>query len=209
MSAPGAPTVDVAFALAGSMLPADHMDALVGAVMHWLPWLADEPAAGIHPLRAAVTTHGLVAIAHRTKLVLRLPAPRAQASRALCGRSLDVGGKAVATGAATERPLAPSDTLYAQRVVTGAKDERAFHDDIAHWLAEADVRCEFIAGRQRRLTAEGREIVGYALALHGLAPDDAIRMQSEGIGAARRFGCGIFVPHKVIATPAQSGRPRG
>jgi CRISPR-associated protein Cas6 len=101
------------------------------------------------------------------------------------------------------------DTLYAQRVVTGAADERAFYDDIARWLGDADVRCEFIAGRARRLTAGGREIVGYALALHGLAPDDAIRVQAEGIGAGRRFGCGIFVPHKVIATPSQGRRPRG
>jgi CRISPR-associated protein Cas6 len=204
-TATGASALDVAFALAGSTLPADHVDALACAVVGWLPWLVDEPSAGIHPLRAAATTHGLVALAQRAKLVLRVPASRAADSRALCGRCLVVGAGMLEIGDAGERPLRVCDTLYAQCVVTGARDERAFHDDVVRWLDEAQVDCEFIAGRERRLTAAGRELAGYALALHGLAPDDALRVQAAGIGEGRRFGCGLFVPHKAIATPA-SGR---
>ncbi len=195
-----AAVLDLAFALSGSTLPADHADALARAVVRWLPWFADEPAAGIHPLRAATTTHGMLVIAHRTKLVLRLPASRSAASRALCGRSLAIGGETVAVGTATERPLRPSDTLYSHRVVTGAADERGFHDDVGQWLATTDIRCDFIAGRPRRLVASGREILGFALALHGLTPRDSVRLQAAGMGEARRLGCGIFVPHKAIAT---------
>jgi CRISPR-associated protein Cas6 len=202
----GESALDIAFALEGSTLPADHVDALACAVIRWLPWVADEPSAGVHPLRTAATTHALVALAPRTKLVLRVPASRAADSRALCGRQLVIGPATLAVGSAGEQPLRACDTLYAQRVVTGARDERAFHDDVVRWLDEAQVRCEFIAGRERRLSAGGRELVGYALALHGLAPDDALRAQAEGIGEGRRYGCGLFVPHKAIATPAGERR---
>lgn len=50
------PAVDVVFGLAGTSLPSDHAEALARAVAQWLPWLDDEPAAGIHPLRTAPTT---------------------------------------------------------------------------------------------------------------------------------------------------------
>ena len=51
------PVADVAFALAASTIPADYAEALAAEVLRWLPWLADEPGAGIHPLRTATTTH--------------------------------------------------------------------------------------------------------------------------------------------------------
>ena len=49
------PGVDVVFGLGGTSLPHDHAEALARAVAVWLPWLADEPSAGIHPLRTAPT----------------------------------------------------------------------------------------------------------------------------------------------------------
>ena len=64
-----------------------------------------------------------------------------------------------------------------------------------------ELRCEFISGRARTVVAEGREIAGYGLALHGLAPADSLRVQREGMGGERQLGCGIFVPHKSIAIP--------
>jgi CRISPR-associated protein Cas6 len=202
MAVAGASIVDVLFELAATTLPADHADALANAVARWLPWLETEPAAGIHPLRAAATSHGMVVLARRAKLVLRVPASRAADCRTLCGQALDVAGSAADVGAASERPLAPSATLYAHRVTIGTDDERAFHDAVARWLVETGVRCEFISGRPRRFTAGTREVVGFGLALHGLSPTDSIRVQGAGMGGDRRLGCGIFVPHKTIAIPA-------
>jgi CRISPR-associated protein Cas6 len=205
MSAAADTVVDVAFALEGTTLPADHAESLACAVERWLPWLADEPGAGIHPLRTAATSHGMLVIARRAKLVLRLPAGRARESRELCGRTLAIGESQVSIGAASERPLSPASTLYASRVMTDAPDEQAFHGAVVRWLADAGVRCEFIAGRSRRLIAGGREVTGFALALHGLAPADSLHVQASGMGGQRRLGCGIFVPHKAIAIAHADG----
>ncbi|MEP7183117.1 MAG: type I-MYXAN CRISPR-associated protein Cas6/Cmx6 [Betaproteobacteria bacterium] len=202
MAVADASVVDVLFELAATSLFADHADALAHAVARWLPWFDTEPAAGIHPLRAAATSQGMVVLARRARLVLRVPASRAADCRTLCGRMLDVAGSAVDVGAASERPLAPSATLYARRVAAATDDERAFHEVVARWLAETGVRCEFISGRPHRFAAGAREVVGFGLALHGLSPADSIRVQSAGMGGDRRLGCGIFVPHKAIATPA-------
>ena len=194
------PAVDVCFDIAGVRVPADYAAPLARAVVAALPWLELEPRAGIHPLRAAPSTHGMLVLARRAKLVLRVPAARAAATLALCGRTLAIAEECVTVGAAAEHPLAPSPTLYARRVVTGACDERGFHDDVVRWLTETGLRCDFISGRPGRVAAGDREVVGHSLALHGLSPADSLRAQDEGFGSERRLGCGIFVPHKAIAT---------
>lgn len=198
----GTPTVDVVFGLEGTCLPAEHAEALARAVAAWLPWLADEPAAGIHPLRTAPTTGGMVLLARRARLVLRVPGAHAEASLALAGRRLDVG-EGLATSGGEIRELTPSPTVYAGRVVSAAADETAFRDEIAGWLDASGIRGEFISGRPRPYAAGGAAARARGLALHGLSPAASIRVQGEGYGPHRRLGCGLFVPHKAIAVPAE------
>ena len=194
--------VDVLFELSGTLVPADCAAALALAVTAELPWFGAESRAGIHPLRGAPSTHGTLVLARRARLMVRVPAARASATLALSGRGLDLGGEPVTVGAGHLRALAPSATLFAQRVASDSRDERAFHDDVVRWLAELGVRCEFISGRARSVGAGGREVAGYSLALHGLGPADSLRVQAEGLGGERRLGFGIFVPHKAITTSA-------
>jgi len=194
--------IDVQFDVSGTRVPVDYAAALARAVANALPWFDASPQAGIHALRAAPSTHGMLVLARRAKLVLRVPASAAAASLALTGHVLAIAGESVVVGSGSPRPLIPSATLYAQRVTTGAPDERAFHDDVVRWLADLGVRCEFISGRARSVTTGGREIAGYGLALHGLSPSDSLRVQCEGMGDERRLGWGLFVPHKAIATAA-------
>jgi len=194
--------VDVLFDLSGTLVPADCAAALALAVTGVLPWFEAEPRAGIHPLRAAPSTHGTLVLARRARLMVRVPEARAPATLALAGRGLDLGGEPVTVGAGHLRALAPTATLFAQRVACDSRDERAFHDQVVRWLGELGVRCEFISGRARSVGAEGREVAGFSLALHGLDTADSLRVQAEGLGGERRLGFGIFVPHKAIATSA-------
>ena len=195
----GATVVDLAYAVDGDSLPAAHAESLASAIGDALPWLADEPAAAIHPLRTSPTTGGEVLLARRTRLVLRIPEPRIGDARALEGRRLAVAGRTLVVGAGARRPLAPAPTLYAARVASRASDDRAFHEEIAGWLAGCNVRCQVIEGRSRTFRTYSMEITTWGLALHGLPPDDSLRVQRLGCGPFRLLGCGIFVPHKAIA----------
>ena len=192
---------DVVFALAGTSLPAEHAYALWREIVRWLPWFEDEPMVGIHPLRAAPGTGETVLLARRAKLVLRVPRARMPEVRALAGRSLAIGA-GLEVGAPVERPLRPWATLHAQRVALDVVDEVAFGDEIIHRLATYDVRCECMTGRRRMQQAGERDIEGYSVVLHGLRPEDSLRVQCEGVGADRALGWGIFIPHKSIAAVA-------
>ncbi|MBK9117457.1 MAG: type I-MYXAN CRISPR-associated protein Cas6/Cmx6 [Betaproteobacteria bacterium] len=200
--APAAIAVDVAFDVAGTSVPADHAWALLQEVEALLPWLADEPAAGIHPLRTAPTTYGVALLAQRTKLVLRVPEARLPDALALAGAVLDVGGSRLAVGNGQSRALRPSATLSAQRVASAAAEVGAFEAEVAQWLAALRIGGRYIAGRPRHGRAGDREIAGFALALHGLSAADSLRIQSEGMGPDRRAGWGLFVPAKAITATA-------
>jgi CRISPR-associated protein Cas6 len=89
--------------------------------------------------------------------------------------------------------------LHAQ-LVTGAEDEMAFMAEIKSALAALDVEAQLICGRRRSLVDGDRTIRGYSLVLHDLKPEGSLRVQYAGLGKERRFGCGIFVPYKVIAS---------
>lgn len=201
--AQAATAVDVVFDVAGTSVPADHAWPLVQAVEARLPWLADEPTAGIHPLRTAPTTYGVALLARRAKLVLRIPEGRLPDALALGGAVLDVGGSRLDVGAGQARALRPSATLSAQKVASAAAEVGAFEAEVAQWLAALGVGGRYIAGRARHGRAGGREVAGFALALHALGAADSLRVQSEGMGAHRRAGWGLFVPAKAITASAE------
>jgi CRISPR-associated protein Cas6 len=190
--------VDVVFDVEGTSVPSDNAWPLHLAIERRLPWLATETLAGVHPLRAAPTTYGVVLLAQRAKLVLRAPEARLRDCLELQGALLDIAGSALSVGAGRPRALQGSATLHAQRVVAETGDERGFQDEVTRWLRALDVDCQFISGRRRVTSAGSREIAGFGLALHGLRPADSLRIQSAGIGGDRRLGWGIFVPAKAI-----------
>jgi CRISPR-associated protein Cas6 len=191
--------VDVIFGVTGTSVPADNAWLLAQAVERVLPWLATEALAGIHPLHAAATTYGVALLAQRAKLVLRVPEARLPDCLALREAELDVAGNRLVVGAGKARALGASATLAALRVNSGAGDTREFEDEVRRILAELAIDCDFISGRARQGRAGERDIAGFALALHGLAPADSLRVQTEGIGGERRLGWGVFVPAKSIA----------
>lgn len=191
--------VDLSFALAGRALADDHADSLWHALREVLPWLEEEPLAAVHPLLG--TSHGpegQLYLSRRTRLILRLPAQRVADARTLSGVCLAVGGEAVEVGAATVKPLWAAAVLYSSFVHVGAAEESAFLGECRRQLDELGVDTQLMAGKARRMTVAERPVEGFSLMLHGLGEDASLRVQQQGLGAERKRGCGVFVPHKSV-----------
>jgi CRISPR-associated protein Cas6 len=45
---------------------------------------------------------------------------------------------------------------------------------------------------RRTLRINGKEIIGFPIEVSGLSAEDSIRLQEQGLGGRRHFGCGIF-----------------
>lgn len=189
--------IDVVFDLGGATLPAAYPFALWAEIVRHAPQLAEEKFVGVLPLRTAECNEGML-LPKRAKLVLRLPAALAGVASRLTGSALQIGSDQLQLGKSRIRPIQPYSTLHAQ-LVTGASDEMMFMDDIRKQLSELNIAANLVCGKRRTLAGDQRVIHGYSLVVHDLKPDASLQLQYAGLGEERRFGCGIFVPHKVIS----------
>jgi CRISPR-associated protein Cas6 len=191
--------VDVAFPLDGTHLPRDHAWPLARALAEYLPWLAAEPLAGIHPVKV-VPGYGVRGLlSQRARLLLRVPGPRVPALATLAGRSLSVSGCALRVGEPKPRGLLPHGTLFAPVVGAESADEASFMRAVAETLRALQIDAHTVCGRRHQIGAPAGPTIGFSLMLHGLSAADSLRVQCVGIGPQRLLGCGIFVPHRSAA----------
>ena len=202
--------VDVAFRLSGRWLPVDHAAALRAAVVEVLPWLEVEPGAGIHSIHGAASGNGwerpdrgsgeMLSLSRRTRLVLRVPVDRAEATAELSERRLDIDGCEVVTGTRQPQPLRPAGTVFSRYVVDEEDgDEERFVERVASALAALSVSArKLLCGRSHRIVSAERVLTARSLMVAELDAGESLAIQSSGIGPGRLLGCGLFVPHKDI-----------
>jgi CRISPR-associated protein Cas6 len=198
MSATGDTMVDIVFPVRGDSVARDHRRALAGAIEACLPWLRDDAGAGVHRLNVSAGAGPRALLSGRTCLTLRLARERIADAARLEGASLDLGDSSLQVGSPQVRELRPWGTLYAHVVdASAAADEIDFLAAVQADLQRLGVACRPICGRLQLLPGDG--LRGYGLMLDGLGADDARTVLEAGVGAHRRLGCGLFVPHKSAA----------
>lgn len=212
-----ADAVDIAFRLSGRWLPVDHACALRAAVVRVLPWLEAESTAGIHSIHGAASGNGwerpdsgsgeMLTLSRRTRLVLRVPVRRAEATTELCERQLDIDGCEVATGARQPRPLRPTETVFARYVVDEEDgDEERFVERVASALEALSVSArKLLCGRSHRIVSGQRVLTARSLMIADLGSEESLAIQCRGLGSGRLLGCGLFVPHKDIGPVRRAG----
>ncbi len=192
------PVVDLAFALIGRQIPEDYRYLLWSALRPVVPWMEEEPSSGIVGIRLTQTGSDAALLSRRARLTLRLPRARLGAARRLEGVRIRIGSDEIEIGAARERPLQASPTLYAPLVVLARDDEPGFVEALAEELSALGASCRPILGRRRSLRLASEAVDAYPVALHGCNPALSLQLQAVGLGSRRELGCGVFVPHKKI-----------
>jgi len=189
--------IDMVFDLEGGTLPAAYRVALWTALLGQVPRLAEEKLVGVLPLRSTVSSQGML-LAKRAKLVMRMPTALAEsAASGLTGQQLDIDGSTMRVGDVKKRTIQPFPTIHAE-LVTGSDDEVLFVEDIRNQMEELGIAGKLICGKRVTVNGGQRSIHGYSLVLHDLKPEASLLLQYAGLGVDRQFGCGIFVPYKVI-----------
>lgn len=207
--------VDAVFAISCRSLPVDHAYALSQAVQAVLPWFAEEPGAGLHTIHGAASgsgwlrpegEHAMLQLSRRAKLALRLPRRRLEDAAAMIGRTLQVASQPLRVDSLSVRPLSRITTLYSRSVVLAdthhddADDETAFLAAATRELGALGIDvARMLCGRVTPVATPARSYRTRSLMLAGLAPEHSLALQRQGLGAERKLGCGLFIPHKDIA----------
>jgi CRISPR-associated protein Cas6 len=207
---------DLSYRLQANTLPLDHALALSDAILDKLPWLRDEPEAGIHLInypesgngwqRPADTPGEFVHLSGRTRLTLRLPKHRLQDAHNLTGQSLDIAGHSIAVGKANSRLLAVTSTLIARRVViNGRESEQEFVERCVGELGNSGVQIrKILCGRLHQLQLSSQPLPVRSVMIADLTTEESFQLQRSGLGWGRLTGCGLFVPHKGITSTTES-----
>ena len=201
--------VDAVFAISCRSLPVDHAYALSQAIQAALPWFAQEPDAGLHIVYGAASASGWVRpegvdavlqLSHRAKLALRLPRHRLDDAAALLGGTLQVAGWPLRVDRLSVRPLSRITTLFARCVVLAAAgDEPAFLAAAAAQLGGLGINPgTMLCGRVTTVATAACTYQTRSLMVAGLTPEQSLALQQHGLGAERKLGCGMFIPHKDI-----------
>lgn len=202
--------VDLAFKLDCKTLPLDHAQALADAIQAALPWFAEEDQTGLHLIHVAESGNGwyrpedpeneVLCLSKRTRMTLRIPKHRIDDAHRLTNQTLDIEGHALTVLEGSIKSLSALPTLFARYVIAEeGQDENAFLGSMATILREMQVPVKkLMAGKQNMMRMVDGPVFTRSLMVAELGAEDAVRLQQQGIGPGRKFGCGLFLPQKGI-----------
>ena len=200
--------VDLLFRLRGRSVDVDHAWDLSEALkQEFDPGLCAR--IGVHGIRLPDSGNGWqapdaadaeVPLSRRARLAIRVGREDRAAVAKLEGRQLRLGDHEIQIGVCSERPLSSIETMYARAVLgSEGQSEDDFLRGVADELAMLDIPVtRLLCGRSGAIRSAQGKLVTRALLIADLKPEQAVRLQQQGIGEARLLGCGLFVPHKGI-----------
>ena len=201
--------VDINFKIKCAHLPLDHAYHLSTAILNALPCLQKNNAAGIHLIHGAESGNGwirpsgpaeLIYPSRRTLFTIRAPREHIEEVKTLDGQSIAVGDVTIEFSKPSIRGLSRLTTLFARYVLTDhIDDENAFLNDMAQLLLAKNIRArKMMSGRAATFRFPDKTYSVRSLMIDGLDISESVRLQQQGLGGGRKFGCGLFLPHKGI-----------
>ncbi len=202
--------VDISFKLDCKMLPLDHAQSLSTAIQTALPWFEQEALAGLHLIHVAESGNGwhrpedpeneILCLSRRTRMTLRVPEHRINDAHQLTGTQMDIEGHALTVKEGNIKSLSALPTMFCRYVITEeGMDENDFLQHMAKVLHDRAIPVmKLMAGKQHRMHLDSGDIFTRSLMVADLNPDQAVKLQQEGIGEGQKYGCGLFIPQKGI-----------
>jgi len=193
---------ELSFGVTGQAIPVDHGYQLFSALAHFQPELHNLSNLSIQTITNTTFKSRKLLLTKYSKLRVRLPVEKVPLIYSLAGRSIMIGGDKVRFNIPSIDLLCPSKTLYSRMVVIKGKDQPepflvSAKQKLNYLGIEGAIKISLASNgtyNRKTLKVRGYTVVGFSLEVTNLNDDDSLKLQSYGIGAKRKMGCGIFVP---------------
>ncbi len=202
--------VDVTFKTNAKQLPADHAYCLSSAILKILPWIKNEPQAGIHLIYGADSGNGwerpedkdgLIYLSRRTRFGIRIPKSRLdEVKDKLTGATLEVADNKLKLEDPHVRELIKHSACYSRNVVTSTDmtEEDFLRYAMKQLKAMGIISKKMLGGKTNIVKHPDKNLQTRSLLLVELDIKDSLKLQANGLGDYKYMGCGIFLPHKTI-----------
>lgn len=200
--------IDLVFKIRGRRLDIDHAHALTEALQRHLN---EDTCAriGVHGIWLAGSGNGWnrpeqidaeLPLSRRARLIIRVRRDDSEAVTQITDQTLQLGSQAVEIGTSSIRKLSSMSTMYARAIrCDRTQSEDDFLRGVAAELEAMGISVsKMICGKSGAIRTADETIFTRALMVADLKPEEAVRLQQQGVGAGRLLGCGLFVAHRGI-----------
>jgi len=202
---------DLSFKLISKQVPLDHAQQLSDEIQRILPWIADEPEAGVHMIHGATTGNGwnrpeddcegaCIYLSKRSRMQIRMPKTRHEEMNELIGKTINLNGHEVTFGEYQVKPFTPLGTLFCRYVIIGDNEtEDEFVGRVAADMKAMGINLtKALCGMGHTFNLQKGPTKTMSIMVADLDPEDAVTLQVNGIGEGRKAGFGLFLAHKGI-----------
>lgn len=202
---------DLSFKVDCKMVPLDHAQELSDAILEILPWMADEPQAGVHMIHGASTGNGwqrpeddtndgCIYLSRRSRMRIRMPKHRHEDAVALVGQTIRLGEHDLTFGDFQVKKFSPLSTLFSRYVIVGDDEsEDAFVSRVSAEMKDMGITLrKALCGIGHRFNLAEGPVNTMSIMVADLDPEEAVILQQQGIGDGQIMGFGLFIPHKGI-----------
>ena len=208
--------LEVQFALQGKTLPADHGYAFYSALKQTFLEGKDLPSdVLLSSVPGVPDKDGIIYLNRASRFRLRCPsdADRVRHWYRLQNTVFNIQGHLIRLVQPRLSLPQPSEALKS-RLVT-FKLEAIDHQEVPFYFLEScnkalerlEIKAQaFIDSNadgdlaRRALKVKDKHVVGFGVVVEGLSEDDSLKLQCQGLGGRKHFGCGWFYSAKEVSS---------
>lgn len=190
--------IDVVFKLIGKSIHADYAYPLYAGISRIFDAVHHDNSIGIHPIVGKRDGNRLT-INKFSFLTLRVPNDYLAEAVNLSGKEIFIQEDVIRIAFHSLKRFLPRPNLTSRLVIVkGFMEPESFLAAVKRQLDEMKVLGKpfLVASRSglaRRIMIKDKKIVGFPVVVMGLSPEESLKLQDQGIGGRRHFGCGVFV----------------
>jgi CRISPR-associated protein Cas6 len=199
--------IDLSFSVDCKELPYDHAYELSSEIINLIPDIMEDKRNAIQTLHGPMSGNGWVRadgenifLSKRAKLFLRVNKLQVDKIRDIEGKKIKLFGHDLSIGKSKVKTFLVVRDLFC-RFVSCNEDlpEDMFLEQVQKELGAHNVHInKALCGQSKKILFGDEALHTRSLMIADLSKEESIRLQEEGVGGQRLYGCGIFLPHKSI-----------
>lgn len=199
---------DLSFSVDCKELPYDHAYELSSEILNLVPEIINDKRNAIQTLHGPMSGNGWVRpdsenipLSKRAKLIIRINKNQLNdIKNNIEGKEISLFGNTLKIGRSKVKNFLVVKDLFCRFVMSDHKtSEDDFLNIIQNELRGLNINIrKALCGRSMVISFGEKTLYTRSLMIADLSKEDSLKLQEEGVGDKKLYGCGIFLPHKSI-----------
>tara|TARA_B100000035_G_scaffold36558_1_gene27679 strand:- start:64 stop:741 length:678 start_codon:yes stop_codon:yes gene_type:complete len=188
-------------------LPYDHAYELSSEILNLVPEIKNDKRNAIQTLHGPMSGNGWVRpdsenipLSKRAKLIMRVNKNQLNDIKSIEGKEIRLFGNTLKIGKSKVKNFLVVKDLFCRFVMSDDKSsEDDFLNKIQNELMGLNINIrKALCGRSMVISFGEKTLYTRSLMIADLSKEESLKLQEEGVGDKKLYGCGIFLPHKSI-----------